>query len=95
MNAGAPLSSQFAMIPENVNYDNDHLLQDYYLNSESRLRELFQKENGREMQEADFNIQLREIVQELKKASIEDGKSLSDLPPLFNDDISGIVGYRL
>ena len=95
VNAGAPLSSQFAMIPENVNYDNDHLLQDYYLNSERRLRELFQKENGREMQEADFNIQLREIVQELKKASIEDGKCLSDLPPLFNDDISGIVGYRL
>ena len=95
INAEEPLSSQYSMLPENEAYNRDDLLKDYCLNSEENLKEIFLRENGRPMTEEDFTVNLKNIVRDIKNASIKDGISLSELPPLYNDDDSKICGYRL
>ena len=47
---------------ENTNYDEETLLKDYWLNSESYLNRLFVEENGRPMNEHDFDINLCQIL---------------------------------
>lgn len=56
-NIEEPLSSQFAMT-NNANYNDENLLKNYWLNSERALNELFEHENGRTMNEQDFDINL-------------------------------------
>ena len=48
--------------------------------------ELFQKENGHLPTESDFDINLVDVLKDLKNASIEEGKALSILPPLIIED---------
>ena len=59
------------------------LLRNYWLNCESGLVELFQKEHGRLPNESDFDKNLMEVLTNLKNASNEEGKALSTLPPLI------------
>lgn len=93
-NIDEPLSSQFAMT-ENTNYDEETLLKDYWLNSESYLNRLFVEENGRPMNEHDFDINLCQILKDLKNADIKDGKALSNVPPLLINDETGISAIDL
>ena len=50
------------------------------------MGELFLKENGFQIYEEDYNIELKKIVQDIKASSLNSGLSLSDLPPLFIED---------
>lgn len=54
INVNKPLQSQYAI--NNVPHDTDNLCQNYWMNSEENLSNLFYKEYGREITEADFNI---------------------------------------
>lgn len=87
-----PLSSEYAML-QNDNTQNNDLLRNYWLNSTDNLKELFYRENGRMPNEGDYSINLREIVKDLKEASIEDGKSLSPLPPLILENGSQVINF--
>ena len=85
LNVMEPLKSQFAIDSNTIN-DNESLLRNYWLNCESGLAELFQKENGHLPTESDFDINLVDVLKDLKNASIEEGKALSTLPPLIIED---------
>ena len=86
INVNKPLQSQYAI--NNVPHDTDNICQNYWMNSEENLSNLFYKEYGREITEADFNINIKDIFNDLKTLSIEERIPLSGLPPLFieNDD---------
>lgn len=75
---------------ENLRNDND-LLKNYCLNTESTLKELFGKENGWEPSEEDFTINLRVVVRKIKESKIEESKSLSNLRPLVVEDGSDVI----
>lgn len=86
-----PLSSEFAMQQNTQNHDDEHLLRNYWLNSPSALEELFQKENGRRPKEEDYTLNLRKIYNDLRSASVEEGKALSTLPLLVCEDGSEVI----
>ena len=83
-----PLNSQYTI--RRTNWSSDNLLREYWLNSPEGLKELFMKENKREITAEDYNINIHQIFHDLKLSSIEDGKALSDLPPLFEESESSI-----
>ena len=85
------LSSEFAMQQNTQDHDAENLLKNYWLNSNSSLAELFQKENGRMPNEEDYTLNLRKIYNDLKSASIEEGKALSTLPLLVCEDGSEVI----
>ena len=91
INRTIPLSSEFAMQQNTQDHDAEHLLRNYWLNSNSSLAELFQKENGRMPNEEDYTLNLQKIYNDLKSASIEEGKALSTLPPLVCEDGSEVI----
>lgn len=82
------LSSDFSQ--ETLQNDND-LLKNYCINTESTLKELFEKENGWEPSEEDFTINLQVVVRKIKESTIEEGKSLSNLQPLVVEDSSDVI----
>lgn len=88
-----PLNSQFTN--RTTNWDPDHVLKNYWINRPEGLKELFLKEKGREITEADYNINLHKIVNDLKSSSIEDGKALSVLPLLFDEMEESISKIKL
>ena len=88
-NIEEPLSSQFAMT-NNANYNDENLLKNYWLNSERALNELFEHENGRTMNEQDFDINLSQVLKNLKNGDIKNGKALSDVPPLILNEADGL-----
>lgn len=88
-NIEEPLSSQFAMT-NNANYNDENLLKNYWLNRERPLNELFEHENGRPMNEQDFDINLSQVLKNLKNGDIKNGKALSDVPPLILNEADGL-----
>lgn len=88
-NIEEPLSSQFAMT-NNANYNDENLLKNYWLNSERALNELFEHENGRPMNEQDFDINLSQVLKNLKNGDIKNGEALSDVPPLILNEADGL-----
>lgn len=89
LNSDVPISSDYAIVHSsnsNLNCDTEDLLENHWFNSENSLGELFLKENGFQISEEDYNIELKKIVQDIKASSLNSGLSLSDLPPLFIED---------
>ena len=83
-----PLSSEFA---QETHHNSNNLLKNYCLNTESALKELFEHENGHPPREEDFTVNLKEIAKSIKESSIEEGLSLSQLPPLIEEDGSQVI----
>lgn len=84
-----PLSSQFVMT-NNANYNDEDVLKNYSLNTESPLNELFEHENCWFMKEQDFDINLSQVLKDLKNGDIKNGKALSDVPPLILNEADGL-----
>lgn len=74
----------------NANYNDENLLKNYWLNSERALNELFEHENGRTMNEQDFDINLSQVLKNLKNGDIKNGEALSDVPPLILNEADGL-----
>lgn len=74
----------------NANYNDEDVLKNYSLNTESPLNELFEHENGRPMNEQDFDINLSKVLKNLKNDDIKNGKALSDVPPLILNEADGL-----
>lgn len=96
LNVNQPLSSQYTMLPKNNSIHlNQQEIKDYWLNNEEGLAQLFENENGRKITENDFQIDLKKIVKDIKNSTIEEGKGLSNLPPLFLEDGDTITEINL
>lgn len=93
LDAHQPLNSQYAL--RRVDWHPDDLMRNYWINGPDGMRDLFRKKNNREITLEDFNINIHEIVHNLKSSSIEEGKPLSKLPPLFEESLDSITKLTL